>query len=155
VAYAKKDGYVYMMGTPTGRAGSACLARIPEKSMLNKNEYEYWNTQFGWVKENEHAASIIIEGTVGEASLMYHKKFNRWIFTYFDDEAYALMLRDAPDITGPWAPEKILAKGSEYSQLYGSFMHPGKASDDCLYFTMSQWIPYNVFLMRVDMKCIE
>jgi hypothetical protein len=155
VTYAKKDGYVYMLGTPTGRDGPGHLARIPEKSMLKKEDYEYWNTEFGWVKGSEQAASVVFPGTVGEASLMYHKKFHRWIATYFDANAYALMLRDAPDITGPWSTEKVLARGSEYAQLYGSFMHPGKAEDDRLYFTLSQWAPYNVFLMRVDMKCVN
>jgi hypothetical protein len=155
VAYAKKDGYVYMIGTPTGRTGPGRLARIPERSMLIKCDYEYWNEPSGWVKGNEHAASIVLEGAVGEASLMYHKGFKRWIVTYFDEKAYALMLRDAPDITGPWSPEKVLVRGSEYAQLYGSFMHPAKDSGNRLYFTMSQWAPYNVFLMRVDMQYIE
>jgi hypothetical protein len=155
VAYAKKDGYVYMMGTPTGRDGSACLARIPEKSMLKKSDYEYWNKQEGWVKGNENAATVVVEGKVGEASLMYHQKFKRWIFTYLDADKYALIYRDAPDITGPWAPEKVLVYSKDYPALYGSFMHPGKASEDKLYFTMSQWDPYNVFLMRANMICVR
>ena len=155
VAYAKKDGYVYMLGTPTGRDGPGHFARIPEESMRNKNEYEYWNTQSGWVKNDEQAASVMFPGTVGEASLMYHKKFGRWLATYFDGEEYAIMYRDAPDITGPWTKEKTLAAGTEYSQLYGSYMHPAKDSDDYLYFNMSQWVPYNVFLMRAYMCKIE
>jgi hypothetical protein len=155
VAFAKKDGYVYMMGTPTGRDGSACLARIPEKLMLKQADYEYWNSGQGWVKGNEALATVIIDGKVGEASLMYHRKFGRWIFTYLDPEEYALCYRDAPDITGPWTKEKILVKSTDYPALYGSFMHPAKDAGDKLYFTMSQWGPYNVFLMRVDLKCIK
>jgi hypothetical protein len=155
VAYAKKDGYVYMMGTPTGRDGSACLARIPEKSMTKRNDYEYWNAEKGWVKGSENAATILIDGRVGEASLMYHEKFNRWIYAYLDSDRYALIYRDASEITGPWEPEKVLVYSNDYPALYGSFMHPGKASEDKLYFTMSQWDPYNVFLMRVDMICVE
>jgi hypothetical protein len=56
---------------------------------------------------------------------------------------------------GPWSQEKILVKGSEYPAMYGAFMHPEKADDDRLYFTMSQWAPYNVFLMRANMRKIE
>ncbi|MDR0699575.1 MAG: DUF4185 domain-containing protein [Tannerella sp.] len=153
VAYAKKDGYVYMMGTPTGRDGSACLARIPEKSMLKQADYEYWNEQEGWIKGNESAATILIGGRVGEASLMYHEKFKRWIYAYVDADG-GLIYRDAPEITGPWAPEKGLVTNG-YPGAYGQFMHPGKASDSRLYFTMSQWDPYNVFLMRVDLRCVE
>jgi hypothetical protein len=153
VAYSKKDGYVYMMGTPTGRDGSACLARIPEKSMLKQADYEYWNEQEGWVKGNESAATILIGGRVGEASLMYHEKFKRWIYAYVDADG-GLIYRDAPEITGPWASEKGLVT-SGYPGAYGQFMHPAKAADDRLYFTMSQWDPYNVFLMRVDLRCVE
>lgn len=155
VAYAKKGTYVYMMGTPTGREGSARLARIPEKSMLKQADYEYWNAGLGWVKGNETLATVIIDGKVGEASLMYHRKFGRWIYTYFDGEEYALCYRDAADITGPWTKEKMLAKGVNYPALYGSFMHPAKDADDKLYFSMSQWNPYNVFLMRADLRCVK
>ncbi|MDR0542394.1 MAG: DUF4185 domain-containing protein [Dysgonamonadaceae bacterium] len=155
VALAKKDGYVYMMGTPTGRDGSACLARIPEKSMLKQADYEYRNAGQGWVKGSETQATVMIDGKVGEASLMYHRKFGRWIYTYFDPEEYALCYRDAADITGPWTKEKILVKSADYPALYGSFMHPAKDADDRLYFTMSQWGPYNVFLMRADLQCIK
>ncbi|MDR2058279.1 MAG: DUF4185 domain-containing protein [Dysgonamonadaceae bacterium] len=153
VAYAKKDGYVYMMGTPAGRDGSACLARIPEKSMLKQADYEYWNENEGWVKGNENAATILIGGRVGEASLMYHEKFKRWIYAYVDADS-GLIYRDAQEITGPWTPEKGLVT-SGYPGAYGQFMHPCKASDNRLYFTMSQWDPYNVFLMRADLRCVE
>jgi hypothetical protein len=144
-----------MMGTPTGRDGSACLARIPEKSMRIQADYEYWNAGQGWVKGNETLASVMIDGEVGEASLMYHRKFKRWIYTYLDQEQYAICYRDAADITGPWTKEKILVKSADYPALYGSFMHPAKDAADQLYFTMSQWNPYNVFLMRADLHCIR
>jgi hypothetical protein len=144
-----------MMGTPTGRDGSACLARIPEKSMLRQTDYEYWNATQGWVKGNESQATVMIDGKVGEASLMYHRKFERWIYTYLDPEAYALCYRDAAETTGPWTKEKILVYSADYPALYGSFMHPAKAADDKLYFTMSQWGPYNVFLMRANLRCIQ
>ena len=150
IGYAKKDGYIYMIGTQSGRKSAAYLARFAEKDILNMGKYEYWNNTGGWVLGNEQSATILFEATVGELSVIYHRKYHRWIAAYFDDQAYAIMYRDAANITGPWSPERILASGSLYPILYGSFIHPLKDKEDHLYFLMSQWQPYNVFLMRAD-----
>ena len=42
VAFAKRDGYVYMFGTPNGRFGAAHVSRVAEASILDKAAYEYW-----------------------------------------------------------------------------------------------------------------
>lgn len=152
ICYAKADGYVYMIGTQSGRQGNAYLARFLEKDILDMTQYEYWNSKDGWIKNNESAASAIFEATVGESSLMYQKKYKRWIATYFDADKYALMYRDAPEINGPWSQEKLLASGSTYPQLYGSYMHPLFDDEDTIYFLMSEWQAYNVFLMRASIK---
>lgn len=44
-----------------------------------------------------------------------------------------------------------LANGREYAQLYGSYIHPLSVTGDNLYFTMSMWMPYNVFLMKAEL----
>jgi len=152
ICYAKADGYVYMIGTQSGRQGNAYLARFLEKDILDMTQYEYWNSKDGWIKNKESVASAIFKATVGESSLMYQKKYKRWIATYFDADKYALMYRDAPEINGPWSQEKLLASGYTYPQLYGSYMHPLFDDEDNLYFLMSEWQAYNVFLMRVSIK---
>ena len=43
------------------------------------------------------------------------------------------------------------ANGREYAQLYGSYIHPLSVTGDNLYFTMSMWMPYNVFLMKAEL----
>lgn len=152
VAYAKKDGYVYMIGTLAGRGGAAYLARILERNMENMQEYEYWNGNSNqWVKGDERSATIIIPAIIGEASLIYHEKFQRWIYTY-TKEGKGLVYRDTKDITN-WklSKEKDLAVGIP-GGIYGSFIHPLSANLDKLYFIMSIWYPYNSFLISVDMK---
>lgn len=162
VAYAKKGGMVYMIGTQSGRGDDAYLARFKEKDLLNMSKYEYWNKdRKEWVKGDEKAATPIIPGPIGEASLMYHKKFKKWIFTYNYDYAYdkntqkkghAIMYRDADDIT-QWGEMKTLISEDEYKGLYCAYMHPLNDNEDKLYFLMSLWEPYNVFLMSVDLEC--
>lgn len=160
VAYAKKDGMIYMIGTQSGRGDDAYLARFSEKDILDMSKYEYWNgKRKEWIKGDEKAATPVIPGPVGEASLMYHKKYDKWIITYNYDYAYdkaanrkghAIMYRDADDIT-KWGKMKVLLSDKDYKGLYCAFMHPLKDKGDKLYFLMSLWGPYNVFLMSGDL----
>lgn len=71
--------------------------------------------------------------------------------TYLDERRAAIILRDSPSLTGPWTGEKILVKGSDYPALYGGYIHPSFNESDKVYFTMSQWPPYNVFFMRAQL----
>ena len=150
VGYFKKDGYIYMIGTQTGRSSTASLARFKEADIENINQYEYWNgTTETWEKGNENLATTIIDDEVGELSFIYNIKLNKWIIAYFNGPRYNITMRTAENITGPWSEPYELASGSEYAQLYGSYFHPKSVESEVLYFTMSMWLPYNVFLMKV------
>lgn len=161
VAYAKREGWVYMIGTQSGRGDAAYLARFREDKLLDKQAYEYWNGQRKeWVKGDEVAATPILRGPVGEASLMWHKKFKRWILTYNYDPNYdknpltkthAILYCDAEDIT-QWSEPKVLTTAKEYPALYCAYMHPLMDNEDRIWFLMSLWGPYNVFLMSADLK---
>lgn len=158
VCYAKKDGYIYMIGTQSGRSGAPYLARFFEKDILDQWQYEFWNETRGWVKGEEWAATPIFEAPVGEASLLYHEKYKCWIITYVERKpdviasCRALMYRYTEDITGPWSEKREIASQDDYPGLYCAYMHPLKNSDDELYFCMSLWDVYNVFLMKADLK---
>lgn len=161
VAYAKREGWVYMIGTQSGRGDAAYLARFREDKLLDKQAYEYWNGERKeWVKEDESAATPILRGPVGEASLMWHQKFKRWILTYNYDPNYdknpltkthAILYCDAEDIT-QWSEPKVLTTAKEYPALYCAYMHPLMDNEDRIWFLMSLWGPYNVFLMSADLK---
>ena len=83
-----------------------------------------------------------------------NEHFDFWIITYLKDtftDNYAIVYREATELT-QWGKERTLVKGSQYPGLYCAFMHPLKNNEDKLYFLMSLWNPYNVFLMSVDME---
>ncbi len=161
VAYAKRDGYVYMIGTRSGRGDAAYLARFGEKDILKQDQYEYWNgIDNQWIKGDENAAAPVIDAPVGETSLMYLEKQKRWIITYLLDHAYdpkdnkkghTLVYRDSKDLK-EWSEVKIITSHKEYPGLYCAYMHPLKNDGDKLYFLMSVWKPYNVFLMSADIE---
>ena len=51
--------YLYAMGTPSGRAGSAYLSRVAEESATDLSKYEYWDGN-KWVRGNAAVAKPII-----------------------------------------------------------------------------------------------
>ena len=150
VGYFKKDGYVYMVGTITGRDNKPHLARFHEENIEKQSEYEFWNGS-GWAKDNETAAVPLFDDIAGELSVAYHPKFNKWILLYFNGTRYEISFRAADHITGPWSEPAKLVDGWQYAQLYGSFIHPLSLEGDTLYFIMSMWLPYNSYLMSVEL----
>ena len=153
-AYVKKDGYVYMFGTPSGRYGGAYLARVPEANLLDKTSYEYWNGS-SWIANDESAAIAIVQAPVAELSVIYSTYYNEFMMSYLNENRAAMVIRTASDLTGPWSDEKIVAKAQQYPALYGGFIHPDSADSKYLYMTMSQWNPYNVYLIRTNPATLE
>jgi hypothetical protein len=150
-AYADKDGYVYMMGTPSGRNGAAYLARFAEADILNQPAYQYWGGSAGWVSSETNAVSVI-DAPVGELSLVFNTKYNLWLVTYLDGQNYQIILRYASSLTGPWSGTKMLVNGNDYPGLYGGFIYPYNNNGDDLYFTVSMWPYYNVFLAKAHIN---
>ncbi len=56
--------YVYSFGTPSGRGGSAYVARVPENEIRNLGAYEYWaGEDRGWVANDPSVAVPVIGAT--------------------------------------------------------------------------------------------
>ena len=161
IAYAKRKGWVYMLGTQAGRGDAAYLARFRERDLLDMRRYEYWNNeQHMWISGDENMATPILESPVGEASLLWHKKFKCWILTYNYDPNYdetpltdkhAILYCTSKDLIH-WSDPKVLVDAADYPALYCAYMHPLKDNDEKLWFIMSMWGPYNTFLMSADIK---
>ncbi len=150
MAYAQSGGYVYMVGTPAGRFGDAYLARVKSTAIENQKEYQYYNGK-SWAKGDESRAAKIFAGPVGEVSLIYNSRLKRWLVTYLDEARGQIVIRNAEQITGPWSQPQVLVSGRDFPALYGAFIHPQSKDSDDLYFLMSQWHPYNVFLFRAKL----
>ena len=70
---------------------------------------------------------------------------------YLNEEKYAVVLRTADCLIGPWDEEWTVTTGAEYPQLYAPYLLPGWDVGPDLYFTMSLFGPYNVALMRTSL----
>lgn len=149
-AFATAGADVYLMGTPNGRFGAGCLARVDRHRVSEVAEYEYW-TGRDWVTGDPFAAKPVLAGPVGELSLLRHTDRNRWFATYLHEGRAAIVLRSAPELTGPWSAPVELVSGKDYPGLYGGFLHPWAAAGPDVYFTLSLWNSYNVRLMRATL----
>jgi hypothetical protein len=151
--------YIYMFGIPAGRFGGVKLARVPatRESLLDPERYSYYRddgTTQSWAKGTgkEWMATEVVPGPVGEFSVIYNRHFERWIMLYLDyrPDVHSIMLREAPGLMGPWSPPQQIYKGGE---IYAPFMHPSLVVNDgeFVYFTMSRWETYQVYLMKVHL----
>jgi hypothetical protein len=149
-AFARHDEQVYLLGTPNGRWGDGSLARVSTSDILEPAAYEYW-TGDRWRSDDPFAAAPVLPGPVAELSLLYSVHFGRWIALHLDESRAAIVLRTAKDLTGPWTDGQVVAAGADYPGLYGGFLHPESANGSTIYYAMSQWSPYNVYLMRTTL----
>lgn len=146
IAFVRRDGYVYAFGTPNGRFGAAHVARVSERQLLDLAAYEYWNGT-AWQRGSSVIAAPIVAGPVGEISVRYDQTLGSWQMMYFDEVREAIIVRLAPQPSGPWGAPVTVATSSEYPHLYGGFLNPDSRGSD-IYFTMTQYDRYNVALMH-------
>ena len=93
--------YVYAFGTPSGRAGSAFLSRVPEGAITDLAQYEYWDGS-AWIPDKPAVAAPIIGDSPNSAGL----------FGFVRDIA------NNPNVFGGWFAGLVGAKtGGNVSEL--------------------------------------
>lgn len=147
-SFVKHEGYVYMLGARTGRGYSPHLARVKEADMLEKKRYEYWNGK-DW-SHDESTAEPLFDAPLSEPSLMYNDYYEKWIMIHGNQDYQGLVMRSSSSLTEGWSGETMIADGRDYAGPYGGYIHPWANGKD-LYFLMSEWGPYNVFLMKTTL----
>ncbi|GAB3624908.1 hypothetical protein GCM10027418_29930 [Mariniluteicoccus endophyticus] len=144
--FARDDEWVYLIGTTNGRHGSAYLARMRPDEVDRVPAYRYWDGK-DWTR-SARAAAPIFNGPVGEMSVTFHTGMGKWLAMHLDEDQASIVLRSADQITGPWTAGEVAASAAQYPALYGGYIHPWFLGGDTIYWLMSQWAPYNVFLMK-------
>ena len=142
------DPYVYSFGTPSGRSGSAYVARVLQGYLPDLTRYEYWNAdRQTWVPGDPAAATPVIPGPVGELSAQFNTYLNQYLVLYCNG-ANDVVARTAPAPQGPWGPEQRLVTAAEMpGGVYAPYLHPWSTGKE-LYYNLSLWSAYNVMLMR-------
>jgi hypothetical protein len=142
------DPYIYSFGTPSGRGGSAYVARVQPAAIPDVSKYEYWNSDSNsWVPGNPGAATPVIPGAVGEMSAQFNTYLKQYL-TLYTNGANDVVERTAPAPQGPWSPEQVLVPSMQFpGGIYAPFLHPWSTGRE-LYFNLSEWSAYNVMLMK-------
>lgn len=167
---------VYLIGSGKYRESPIYLAATEIDGIENRAGYVYFagleNGSPVW-KESENEALPIVDGVkVGELSVQWNRHLGKWLLSYFDysaGESANMYLRTASELWGPWSNPVLVFSGSEhydwYQEVitrqgrqswgipYGSYLLPetGNANDSKVYFTLSLWIPYAIFLMEAEL----
>jgi hypothetical protein len=144
--------YIYAMGTPCGRFGSARLARVRKENILNTDAWEYFNGNRDWTPTSRDAIEII-PAPVGEGSILWNPSIQRWMYTYLNERTASLELREAECPWGEWSSPHIVATAAQFPQPYGAFLTPSFLKDNgrTLYFIMSMYGAYNTFVMKATL----
>ncbi|MFC6011621.1 DUF4185 domain-containing protein [Nocardia lasii] len=142
--------YVYMFGTPNGRIGVIGLARVRAADVLNKTAYQYW-VNGNWAPAAENSATPLVAGTASELSVRFDADSGQWQMVYLDAIANQIVLRTAAEPQGAWTSTVPLVSTEMYPKAYGGFIHPWSTAHD-LYFTISAWDSYNVYLMHARLN---
>lgn len=145
-ALSRRGNMVYMFGTENGRVGGVYVARVPTDQVLNKGAYQYW-TNGHWATGLRAEPTPVVSGGVGEVSVQWSQSLGRWLMLSTDVFNNGIVVRQAANPQGPWTSPQVVASGTDYPSIYGASIHPKSHGND-LYFTMSQWSSYNVYLMH-------
>lgn len=148
VAVVEYSGYLYFLGIPAGRFGGVKIARVAPAQVLDTAAYQYYSGS-GW-SNKEADAVLIVNPPVGELSVLWNAYLQRWMMMYLNESKGCIEARLAEQPEGPWSEPMKVACSNNYPALYGAFMHEKYTENDgeIVYFLMSQFGPYNVFLMR-------
>ncbi|WP_069167421.1 DUF4185 domain-containing protein, partial [Nocardia altamirensis] len=150
-AMVPQGDYVYMFGTPNTRLGAVGLARVPKDEVLNTTAYQYWRDGSWTPVGGFSAATPVVDGPAGELSVRYDAARNVWQMSYLDTAKAAIVVREADSPQGAWSASTPTTTVRDYPELYGGFIHPWSSGND-LYYTISTWSDYNVYLMHAVLE---
>ncbi|GAB3686265.1 DUF4185 domain-containing protein [Salinisphaera aquimarina] len=151
-AFVREGEHVYLFGTTNGRFGPAYLARVPAARIDNIDAYTYFDGA-DWA-HSAAAAVPVLDGPVGELSVAFNTRVDRWLALHLDEERAEIVLHATETLTGPWEQIGSVASGQTYPGLYGGYLHPWTMDSHEICFLLSRWAPYNVFLMRCRLELV-
>lgn len=157
VSVTNIEGELYFWGVTHGRFGGVQLMKVRERDVERQDAYRYFTGISGdgtpqWSAEMS-AARTIVDGTVGELSVVWNAYLNRWLMTYTDGGTETARIREAASPWGPWSNAMTLVSQTHGTGLYAPYMLPKYTENGgrTIYFTLSKWGPYNVFWYRADL----
>lgn len=150
-AFVEANGYLYEYMTPSGRRGPATIARVKIDDVEKPDAYEWFAGGTNWADEpTDHE---ILPAPVEELSVAYNKHLNKFVaLTSMASGVVSMRVANAPE--GPWSDPQTLVDRRMFPNAYAPMIHPDSITSDGanLYYALSTWDAYNVFLLRTDLS---
>ncbi len=149
------DPHIYLWGTPGGREGGVKLARVLPEQIEDLSAYEYFTGESAGTPQwgsGETSGVKLVESGVGEMSVMYNEALREWtMMSISGGPAPDIEVRHAENPWGPWsAPKTVVDFADAPGGVYSPYMNPllVEGGGRTVYFTMSLWDPYDVYLAK-------
>ena len=158
---------LYLFGNYGGGYGETYLMRVDAKKALDPSAYRYYagtgsNGDALWASSEEEAA-IVLNYNEREIGITYNAYLDRYLMTGWDSFNGLMVIHEAPSLLGPWSEAFVLLprqytpvenKADAMTWIYGAYTLPDMVEDGgkSMYFTLSEYNPYQVFWMRVDFR---
>ena len=150
-AFASDNEYLFEYMTPSGRRGPATLARVEVENLEDPDAYEWFAGGTTW--EDEPTGHEILPAPVEELSVAYNEYLNKYVaLTSMASGVVSMRVANAPE--GPWSEPQTLVDRRMFPNAYAPMIHPASITSDGshLYYALSTWDAYNVFLLRTDLS---
>lgn len=157
VSVTEVDGELYFWGVTHGRFGGVQLMKVAAVDVEQQGAYHYFTGIDGsgnplWAADIRKARTIVT-GTVGELSVVWNGYLSRWLMTSTDGGGMGTTIREAASPWGPWSAPITLVSAKDVPGVYAPYMLADYVGDGgrTIYFTLSVWDPYNVFVYRAEL----
>ena len=158
---------VYLFGSGKYRNSPVYLAYAETGDLEFPGRYLYFtglqNGAPQWTLGQDGAQPVVRGVKVGELSVAWNDYFQKYLLGFFDfgGQPYGFYLRRAAQPWGPWPEGRLAFNGEEkpdwyqagWGGPYGGYLLRELDRDGgrTVYFTLSLWTPYNIFLMEIDL----
>ena len=149
-AFLEADGYLYEYMTPSGRSGPATVARVPLTEIEDRTAYTWLASNGTW--SDEPTGHVVLDGRVEELSVAYNEHLDQYVLlTSMATGVVSIRVAGSPE--GPWSSPQTLVDRKMFPNAYAPMIHPSSITSEgpYLYYTLSTWDAYNVFLLRTDL----
>jgi hypothetical protein len=168
---------VYLLTSGTYRKSPIYLAMTDPDAIEDRESYRYFAGYDDgtpvWTADQEAAVPVVDGVRVGELSVAWNAYLDQWLLSYFNYTPMGkgtLHFRKAPTLWGPWSePVEVFSGTAQYGWYkkenakkgavswggpYGGYIleELTKNNGKIVYFTLSLWTPYTIFLMEADLE---
>lgn len=156
---------LYLFGNYGGGYGETYLMRVDKSLALDKDAYRYYagmdeRGQPIWAMTEDEAV-IVLDHNEREIGITYNEYLGCYLMTGYDTFNDRMVIHEAPSLCGPWSCAYSLLpniytpvefESDHLPHTYGAYTLPSMVKDDgkTMYFTLSEYKPYQVFWIRVN-----